>query len=61
MIVSGTFRLSRQGIELREQAEHLTNEYFYAPWSVLVQAEVDELYNLLTTLHAGLNVYRKSR
>jgi helix-turn-helix protein len=57
----GTFRLSRQGIELREQAEHLTNEYFYTPWSVLVQAEMDELYDLLTKLHDGLNVYRKSR
>jgi hypothetical protein len=57
----GTFRLSRQGIELREQVEHLTNEHFYTPWSVLVQAEMDELYNLLTKLHAGLNVYRKSR
>lgn len=57
----GTFRLSRQGIQLREQAEHLTNEYFYTPWSVLVQAEMNELYNLLTKLHDGLNVYRKSR
>src|SRR4030095_4954931 len=55
----GKFRLSRQGIELREQAEHLTNEYFYAPWSVFVQAEMDELYTLLTKLHDGLSVYRK--
>jgi helix-turn-helix protein len=57
----GTFRLSRQGIELREQAEHLTNEYFYTPWSVLVQAELDELHDLLTKLHDELKVYRKSR
>ena len=56
----GTFRLSQQGMELREQAEHLTNEYFYTPWSVLIQAEIDELYDLLTKLHAELNVYRKS-
>ena len=56
----GIFRLSRQGIELREQTEHLTNEYFYIPWSVLVQAEMDELYELLTKLHNELNVYRKS-
>ena len=54
------FRLSRQGIELREQTEHLTNEYFYTPWSVLLQAEMDELYDLLTKLHDELNVYRKS-
>jgi hypothetical protein len=55
----GTFRLSGQGIELREQAEHLTNEYFYAPWSVLVPAEINELYDLLIKLHAELKVYRK--
>jgi hypothetical protein len=55
-----TFRLSTQGIALREQAEHLMNEYFYTPWSVLVQAEMDELYDLLTKLHDGLNVFRKS-
>jgi len=57
----GAFRLSQGGIELREQAEHLTNEYFYTPWSVLVQAEIDELYQLLANLRDGLNVYRKSR
>jgi hypothetical protein len=55
-----TFRLTQQGKELREQVEHLTNEYFYAPWSVLVQSELDELHNLLTTLRHQLNVYRKS-
>ena len=55
------FRLSQQGKELREQAEQLTNEYFYAPWSVLAQDEVDELYALLTKLREGLNAYRKSK
>jgi hypothetical protein len=56
-----TFRLSQQGRELREQAEQLTNEYFYAPWSVLVQDEIDELGDLLTKLRDELHVYRKSR
>ena len=56
-----TFRLSQQGKELREQAEQLTNEYFYTPWSVLMQNEIDELYDLLTKLRDELNVYRKSR
>ena len=55
----GTFRLSQQGIELREQVEHLTNEYFYTPWSVFVQTEINELYDLLTKLRAELKVYRK--
>ena len=55
------FRLNRQGIELREQVEYLTNEYFYSPWSVLMPTELDELYNLLTKLHDHLSAYRKSR
>jgi hypothetical protein len=57
----GIFRLNQQGMELREQTEHLTNEYFYAPWSVLMPDEIDELYNLLTKLRDELNVFRKSR
>jgi hypothetical protein len=56
-----TFRLTGQGKELREQTEHLTNEYFYAPWSVLTQDEIDELYELLTKLHDELNIYRKAK
>ncbi len=55
-----TFRLTQKGKELREQVERLTNEYFYMPWSVLVQDEIDELYDLLITLHSELKVYRKS-
>jgi hypothetical protein len=54
------FRPTRKGKELREQVERLTNEYFYTPWSVLVQEEIDELYDLLTTLRYELNAYRKS-
>jgi hypothetical protein len=55
-----TFRLTQKGRELREQVERLTNQYFYAPWSVLVQDEIEELYDLLTTLRHELSVYRKS-
>jgi hypothetical protein len=56
-----TFRLSQEGKELREQAEQLTNEYFYTPWSVLLRDEMDELYDLLIKLRDGLHIYRKSR
>jgi hypothetical protein len=56
-----TFRLSRQAKELYEQVERLTDEYFYAPWSVLVQNEIDELYELLTKLRDELSNYRKSK
>lgn len=54
------FRLTAQGMKLREQSEQLTNEYFYAPWSVLVQEELNELHSLLIKLHDELNAYRKS-
>jgi hypothetical protein len=54
-----TFHLTKQGKQLREQAERLTNEYFYAPWSVLRPDELDELYELLSRLREGLSVYLK--
>ena len=57
--VSGEFRLTETGRELREQAERLTNDYFYAPWSVLTQDELDELYELLLKLREQLNAYRR--
>lgn len=56
-----SFCLTQDGKELREQAERLTNQYFYAPWSVLMPAEIDELYNLLVKLRDELIVYRKSK
>lgn len=57
---SDAFRLSQEGQSLREQAERLTNEYFYTPWSVLIPQELNELFHLLTKLHDELAVYRKS-
>ena len=56
----GVFCLSNQGRHLRQQAEQLTDEYFYVPWSVLMPNEITELYGLLTRLHDRLKVYRKS-
>lgn len=57
----GTFCLSARGKDLREQAESLTNQYFYAPWSVLLPDEMGELHHLLTMLRNGLSAYRKSK
>ena len=54
------FCLTAAGTRLREQAEQDTNEYFYAPWSVLAPQEMDELYGLLFRLYEGLKAYRKS-
>jgi hypothetical protein len=39
----------------------MTDEYFYAPWSVLVQDEINELYELLIELRGDLNNCRKSK
>lgn len=52
------FRPTQKGRELREKVEGLTNEYFYRPWSVLTQAELDELYDLLTKLHEELMAFK---
>jgi hypothetical protein len=57
----GTFRPTQRGKQLREQAEQLTDEYFFTPWSVLTQAEIEEFHGLLTKLRDELVVYRKSR
>jgi helix-turn-helix protein len=54
------FRLTAQGRQLREQADEDTNAYFFAPWSVLTQDEIDELQELLTRLYNQLKVYGKS-
>ena len=54
------FQLTEEGKQLREQVERLTNEYFYAPWSVLMQSEIDTLYDLLVELRSALNKYKKS-
>lgn len=59
--VAGSFRPTEKGKELREQAEQLTNAYFYRPWSVFTQPELDELYGLLTRLNNQLKEYRKTR
>ena len=55
----GTYRITSKGRDLREQAEQLTNEYFYAPWSILISSELDELYDLLMKLREQLNSFRK--
>jgi hypothetical protein len=45
---------------LREQVEKLTDEYFYCPWEIFSQSELDELYNLLTKLREQLHGFKKA-
>jgi hypothetical protein len=57
----GTFCITQQGHDLRERAERLTDDFFYANWSVLIPAELDELYALLMRLRGQLNSFRRSK
>jgi hypothetical protein len=59
--IPGVFCISQQGHGLHERVEQLTNEFFYAPWSVLTPAELDELYALLMKLREQLNSFRKAK
>jgi Helix-turn-helix family len=58
--VPGTFRPTQEGRELREQVDKLTDEYFYCPWAMFSQAELDELHNLLTKLREQLHEFKKT-
>ncbi|HAV76618.1 MAG TPA: hypothetical protein DCX53_04610 [Anaerolineae bacterium] len=55
-----SYRLTQSGKDLREKVETQTDEYFYRPWSVLAQDEIDTLFSLLTKLRDGLVSHRKS-
>jgi hypothetical protein len=39
-----------RGAALRQQAEETTDRLFYAPWSCLSEAEIEDLRGLLTRL-----------
>jgi helix-turn-helix protein len=55
-----TLRPTQKGRELREQAEKLTDEYFYRPWAMIPQSDLDEFYDLLMLLREQLHEYRKN-
>ena len=57
--VFGAFRPTQKGRELREEAERLTNEYFYKPWSVIEHDKLDEMFDLLTNLRDQLHDHKK--
>jgi hypothetical protein len=57
----GTFCITKQGHDLYEHVEQLTDQFFYTPWSVLIPAELDELYALLLKLREQLNSFRKAK
>ena len=52
---SGAYQLTDEGKRIREDAEALTDRYFFAPWSCLSEMELEDLLNLATQLRDGLN------
>jgi hypothetical protein len=48
------FRLNDAGYAARQAAEEKTDEYFYAPWDVLDEAEIAELQRLLLAFWRNL-------
>ncbi len=50
----GVYTLTETGQTVREEAEHLTDRYFYAPWAALNLDEIQEMQNLLSQLETGL-------
>lgn len=57
---AGAYRISPLGREVRERAERRTDEFFYNPWSVMTQDELDELYDLLVKLKDQLAAFRRA-
>lgn len=60
-VVPNTYAITQMGSDLHSAVDQLTNEYFYAPWSVLIQDELNEFHDLLSKLREQLNSYRRSR
>lgn len=50
----GEYQMTAEGRKIREEAEELTDHYFFAPWVCLNEAEQEDLLNLATQLRDGL-------
>lgn len=47
---AGTYRVTDAGRAVREDAERLTDQYFYAPWACLPSSEAEEAWERLISL-----------
>ena len=52
--MSGEYNMTAEGKRIREEAEALTDKYFFAPWSCLSEKELEELSDLTSQLGEGL-------
>jgi Mn-dependent DtxR family transcriptional regulator len=50
----GKMRITSEGKRIRQEVENTTDEYFYAPWDVLIAEELRALGELLDNLTEGL-------
>jgi predicted transcriptional regulator len=49
-----SYQPTAEGKRIREEAEALTDRYFFVPWSCLNESEQEDLLNLATQLRDGL-------
>jgi hypothetical protein len=56
---TGEYRVTSEGKRTREDAEALTDRYFFAPWSCLNETELEDLFNLSTQLCNGLHTQKE--
>lgn len=49
------FTLSREGKTIREEAERLTDQYFYSPWKILSPEEFEQLGKILLHFQQTVN------
>lgn len=53
---AGAYRVTDEGRRIRDEAEALTDQYFFATWSCLNESELEELASLASQLRDGLKV-----
>jgi hypothetical protein len=52
---AGAYQLTEEGKRICEEAEVLTDKYFFAPWSCLSESEAEDLSNIAIQLRDGLH------
>lgn len=56
---AGTYHVTEAGEKIRDEAEALTNKYFFAPWLCLNESELEVLATLASQLLDGLRALIK--
>ena len=55
---AGEYQMTAEGKRIREEAEALTDRYFFAPWSCLNESELEELSSLASQLRDRLQAMK---